>query len=63
MNEIKITLSVEETNMTLAGLAKLPYEASAGVIDKIRNQAIPQAVPAAESVQEEATTEPQLLTE
>lgn len=33
---------MEETNVILAALGKLPYEASAPVIDKIRQQAQPQ---------------------
>lgn len=61
MNEINLNLTIDETNVTLAGLSKLPYEVSAGLIDKIRGQAVPQANQ--EAVQEQAQTGPQLLTE
>ena len=41
-------LSVEEANIILAGLSKMPYEASAGVIQKLQHQAqvqLPQEQP------------------
>lgn len=43
---IKLELSVEEVQITLVGLSKLPYEAVAGLIDKIKSQAQPQVQPA-----------------
>lgn len=66
MSEIKLTLTVDETNATLAGLTKLPYEVSAGVIDKIRTQATPQVMPPADAgqpIDEQNTQGPELLTE
>lgn len=43
---IKLELSVEEVQLALVGLSKLPYEAVAGVIEKIKTQAVPQIQPA-----------------
>jgi len=48
---IKLELPVEEVQLVLVGLSKLPYEAVAGVIEKIKTQAMPQIKPA-ESPQE-----------
>lgn len=45
---IKFELSIEETQIVLVGLSKLPYEAVAGLIDKIKSQAEPQVNPPAE---------------
>lgn len=44
MNELKLTftLSLEQANIVMAALAKLPYEASAGVIALLQQQANPQ---------------------
>jgi hypothetical protein len=39
---IKIDLTVNETNAILFALAKQPYESVAALIDKIREQALPQ---------------------
>lgn len=36
---IKLELTVEQTNIVLAGLGKLPYEASAPVVQLIHQQA------------------------
>lgn len=48
---IKLELSVEEVNFTLAALSKQPFEQVVGLIDKIRGQAVPQVneAPAVES--------------
>lgn len=43
---LKLELSVEETQIVLVGLSKLPYEAVATIIDKIKAQATPQIQPA-----------------
>jgi hypothetical protein len=48
--EIKLTLSLDETNTVINALAKLPYEYSAPVIEKVKAQAVPQ-VQAAEAAQ------------
>lgn len=42
---IKLELSVEETQIVLVGLTKLPYEVVAGLIEKIKAQAQPQVQP------------------
>ena len=44
MNELKLTftLSLEQANIIMAALGKLPYEASAGVIALLQQQADPQ---------------------
>lgn len=49
---IKLELSIEETQIVLVGLSKLPYEAVAAVIDKIKGQAQPQVQTAEEPVAE-----------
>lgn len=46
---IKLELTVEEVNLTLAALAKQPYEAVASLIEKVRGQALAQVEPAKES--------------
>jgi hypothetical protein len=44
MNEnINLTLTLEEANMLLANLGKLPYEQVFAVVKKIQDQGIPQA--------------------
>jgi hypothetical protein len=47
---IKLELTLEEVNGILASLGKTPYEFSQPIIDKIKQQAIPQvqAAPAAD---------------
>lgn len=60
---IKLELEVDEVNASLAGLSKLPYEVSVGVIDKIRDQATQQINKPNVSVSEETASDPQLLTE
>ena len=40
--EFKLNLSLEQINIILAGLGKIPYEAAAPVVDVIRQQAQPQ---------------------
>lgn len=44
MNELKLTftLSLDQANIVMAALGKLPYEASAGVIGLLQQQADPQ---------------------
>lgn len=43
---MKFELSLEEAQIVLVGLSKLPYEAVAGLIDKLKEQAAPQLQPA-----------------
>jgi hypothetical protein len=44
MNELKLTftLSLDQANLVMAALGKLPYEASASVIALLQQQADPQ---------------------
>ena len=44
---IKLDLTIEEVNGVLMGLSKLPYEFSAPLIEKIKQQADPQVNPVA----------------
>lgn len=41
-DEITLNLSINETNAILFALAKQPYDTVAQLIDKIRDQALPQ---------------------
>lgn len=41
-DEITLHLSINETNAILFALAKQPYDTVAQLIEKIRNQALPQ---------------------
>lgn len=61
---INLDLEINEVNTILASLAKQPYESVAAVINKVRDQGIPQvaALEAAEKLAEE-TTASQLLQE
>ena len=44
MNEdINLTLTLEEANILLANLGRLPYEQVFAVVKKIQDQGIPQA--------------------
>ncbi len=49
---IELSLTLNEVNACLVALSKLPYEQSAGVIDKIRDQTIRQVQPPAEPTAE-----------
>lgn len=42
MNNIHLELSINETNAILFALAKQPYDTVAQLIEKVRNQALPQ---------------------
>jgi hypothetical protein len=42
---IKLDLTIEEVNGILASLGKAPYELAQPIIDKIKEQAIPQVQP------------------
>lgn len=54
MNEIHVTLTVEELNVVMAGLGKLPLETCINVWGKIRSQAEQQLnQPPVESKQNE----------
>lgn len=50
---IKLELTVTEVNMVLAGLAELPFKASADTINKIRMAALPQIAPKPEDKQDD----------
>jgi hypothetical protein len=49
---IKLELSVDEVNGVLMGLSKLPYEFSAPLIEKLKQQADPQVNPVVETPEE-----------
>jgi hypothetical protein len=42
INMLKFELTLEEANMVLAALGKAPFEAVAGLINKLQQQAQPQ---------------------
>ena len=42
LNMIKLELSLEEVNGILSALGKAPYEFAQPIVDKIKEQAIPQ---------------------
>lgn len=52
---IKLDLTIAETNGVLGALAKQPYEAVVGLINKIQQQGIPQV--AAVEAEEKAAAE------
>lgn len=54
---IKLELTIAETNGVLGALAKQPFEAVAGLINKIQSQGAPQA--AAVEAEEKAAAEVQ----
>lgn len=49
---IKFEFSIEETNLILASLAKLPFEVSSELIFKIRSVGQPQAAAMSEAAAE-----------
>ena len=49
MNTLKFEVSVEEGNLLIAALAKQPFEAVAGLIQKLQQQAMQQMQPPAEA--------------
>ncbi len=53
MKSLKFEFSLEEANTILAALAKLPYEVSVAVIEKIKSQANPQITPVAQPAEAE----------
>jgi hypothetical protein len=55
MFEIKFA-NVEQINIVLQALAKLPYEMSAGVIETVRNQAEAQYVAIQQDIQQQTVT-------
>ena len=46
-NMINLELSIEEVNGILMALGKAPYEMAQPIVDKIKQQAIPQVQPVA----------------
>jgi len=44
---IKLELSIEEVNGILMALGKAPYEMAQPLVDKIKQQAVPQVQPQA----------------
>ena len=57
--EIKLNLTIEEVNAIISTMAMLPFNQVHGIVNKIREQAIPQvqAVEAAAKAQTEASTQ------
>lgn len=57
MSKLKFDLSLEEANLILGALSKLPFETVSGLITNIQAQAVPQlqkaAAPAEETTVEE----------
>lgn len=51
---LKFELTIEEANVILAALGKQSYDAVAGIITKIQQQAAPQLAPKAEAAPEAA---------
>lgn len=49
MTTLKFEVSIEEGNFIIAALAKQPFEAVAGLIQKLQQQAMPQLPPPAEA--------------
>jgi hypothetical protein len=58
--EIKLTLTLEEVNGLIGVLGMLPFNQIAGLVSKVRDQAIPQvqAAEAAAKAEAEAANEP-----
>ena len=54
---LKLELTVADTNNVLAALGKMPFEQVAGLVDKIRNQAVPQVQRAQAETSVESTAE------
>jgi hypothetical protein len=50
---MRLELSIEQVNLVLHALSKLPYEMSAGMIEEVRRQVEPQVHPKAEPPPEE----------
>ncbi len=48
MKEVTITLTIDELNVLLAGLGKLPLEMAVAVFGKVKEQAEAQLKPPAE---------------
>lgn len=42
MSDITLTLTVDETNAVLQGLGNFPYTQIAPLVEKVRQQAVPQ---------------------
>jgi hypothetical protein len=51
---IKLELTLEEVNVILGSLGKMPYEVVASVITKVQDQGAPQAQALAEAAKAEA---------
>lgn len=52
MNEITVVLPADDVGLVLAALAKAPYEQVHGLIERIRQQAIPQIQAAQQAMRE-----------
>ena len=59
---LKFELTLEEANMVLAALGKAPFEAVAGLINKLQQQAQPQMA-ALEAAAKADATNPNVVTD
>ena len=56
--QIKLELTLDEVNGVLSALGTMPYAQVSGLIEKVREQAIPQVpVPTPQAIEEPAATE------
>ena len=56
--EIKLNLTIEEVNVIISTLAMLPLNQVHGIVNKVRDQAIPQVQAAEAAAKVEASNEP-----
>jgi hypothetical protein len=58
--EIKLNLTIDEVNAIISTMAMLPFNQVHGILNKVREQAIPQvqAAEAAAKAEAEAASEP-----
>lgn len=56
--QIKLELTLDEVNSVLSALGTMPYAQVSGLIEKVREQAIPQVpVPTPQAIEESVTAE------
>jgi hypothetical protein len=56
MSDIKLDLSIEETNLILEALGDMPYRRVYGLVAKLQQQASAQLQPAPEALDEPSET-------
>lgn len=57
MNTLKFEITLDEANIILASLGKQPFEAVAGLVQKMQEQAGPQVAEMQKAAQEKAELE------